>query len=71
MVANLLNDPGPKTIPECKQRSDWIKWREAIEVELDSLKKREIFNNVIPTPPRIHTVGFKWFSSGNGMGTMR
>jgi hypothetical protein len=22
MVANLLNDPGPKTMTECKQRSD-------------------------------------------------
>jgi hypothetical protein len=26
MVADLLNDPDPKTISECKQCSDWIKW---------------------------------------------
>jgi hypothetical protein len=25
MVADLLNDPDPKTMAECKQRSDWIK----------------------------------------------
>jgi hypothetical protein len=25
MVANLLNDHGPKTMAECKQRSNWIK----------------------------------------------
>jgi hypothetical protein len=47
MVADLLNDPDPKTMAECKQRSDWIKWKEATEVELDSLRKREIFSNVI------------------------
>jgi hypothetical protein len=31
MVADLLNDPDPKTMAECKQLSDWIKWKEAIE----------------------------------------
>jgi hypothetical protein len=60
MVADLINDPDPKTMVECKQRSDWIKWKEAIELELDSLRKREVFSNAIPTPPRIHPVGFKW-----------
>jgi hypothetical protein len=37
MVADLLNDPDPKTMVECKQRSYWIKWKEAIKEELDSL----------------------------------
>jgi hypothetical protein len=60
MVADLLNDPDPKTMTKCKQRSDWIKWKEAIEVELDSLRKREVFSNVIPTPPRTYPVRFKW-----------
>jgi hypothetical protein len=60
MVADLINDPGPKTIVECKQCSDWIKWKEAIEAELDSLRKREVFSNVIPTPPRTYHVGLKW-----------
>jgi hypothetical protein len=25
MVTDLLNDPDPKTMAECKQQSDWIK----------------------------------------------
>jgi hypothetical protein len=24
------------------------------------LRKREVFSNVIPTPPRTYPVGFKW-----------
>jgi hypothetical protein len=60
MVVDLLNDPEPKTMAECKQRSDRIKWKKAIEAELDSLRKREVFSNVIPTPPRTYSVGFKW-----------
>jgi hypothetical protein len=60
MVDDLLNDPDPKTMAECKQRSDWIKWKEAIEAELDSLRKREVFSKVKLTPPRIHPIEFKW-----------
>jgi hypothetical protein len=25
-----------------------------------SLRKREVFSNVIPTPPRTYPIGFKW-----------
>jgi hypothetical protein len=60
MVADLLNDLEPKTVADCKQRSDWIKWKEAIEVELDSLRKRDLFSKVIPTPSRTYFVVFKW-----------
>jgi hypothetical protein len=60
MVANLLNDPDPKTMAECKQCSDWIKWKEAIEANLDSLRKREVFSKVIPRPPRTYSVRFMW-----------
>jgi hypothetical protein len=45
---------------QCKQHSDWIKWKEAIETELGSLRKQEVFSNVISTPPRTYPVGFKW-----------
>jgi hypothetical protein len=48
------------TMAECKRRSDWNKWKEAIEAELSSLKKRKVFTDVVPTPPRIFLVGFKW-----------
>jgi hypothetical protein len=57
---NLLNDPDSKTMAECKQCSDWIKLTETIVAELDSLRKREVFSNVIHTPPRIHPIRFKW-----------
>jgi hypothetical protein len=59
IAENLLTDPDPKTMAECKQRSDWNKWKEAIDAELNSLKKRKVFTDVIPTPPRIFPVGFK------------
>jgi hypothetical protein len=45
---------------ECKKCLDWNKWKEIIEVELNSLKKRKVFIEVIPTPPRTFLVGFKW-----------
>jgi hypothetical protein len=57
---NFLADPDPKTMVECKGRSDWNKWKEAIEAKLNSLKKRKVFTEVIPTPHRIFPVGFKW-----------
>jgi hypothetical protein len=60
IAENLLNDPDPKTMAECKKHSDWNKWKEAIEAELNSPKKRKLFTNVIPTLPRNFPVGFKW-----------
>jgi hypothetical protein len=55
----FLNDPDPKTMAEFKKHLGWNKWKEAIEAELNSLKKRKVFTDVIPTPPRIFHVGFK------------
>jgi hypothetical protein len=71
MVADLLNDPKPKTMAECKQRSDWIKWKEAIETELYSLRKKRY-----SVKQYLHLLGpilsgSSGFSSGNGMRTMR
>jgi hypothetical protein len=60
IVVNLLFDPDPKCMVECQQRPDWTKWKEAINSELYSLAKRKVFTSAIPTPPRIHHVGFKW-----------
>ena len=45
---------------ECLKRSDWPKWKEAIEAELLSLNKREVFSKVIPTPHKVFPVGAKW-----------
>jgi hypothetical protein len=32
-------DHEPRSIEECKKRQDWPKWKDIIQVELDSLKK--------------------------------
>jgi hypothetical protein len=45
---------------ECKKRSDWDKWKVAIETEIASLNKRKVFSAVMPTPPGIFPVGYKW-----------
>jgi hypothetical protein len=60
IAENILNDPYPKSMAECKKCSNWNKWKEAIEAELSSQKKRKMFTEVITTPPRIFPVGFKW-----------
>jgi hypothetical protein len=54
MVADLLMILILRTC-QCKQHLNWIKWKETIEAELGSLKRREVFTEVIPTP-----LGFKW-----------
>jgi hypothetical protein len=60
IAEKILNDPNPKTMTECKKHSNWNKWKEAIEAELNSLKKRKVFIEVISTPRRTFPVGFKW-----------
>ena len=57
---NLLNDPDPKTMAECRKRSDWEKWEEAIQSEIASLNKGVVFTPVMTTPPSIFLVGYKW-----------
>ena len=39
-------DHEPTSIEECTQRSDWPKWNEAIDAELKSLAKREVFGSL-------------------------
>jgi hypothetical protein len=61
MIAKILeNDLDLKTMAECKKRSDWNQWKDAIQAEISSLSKREVFSQVIPTPPKIFPMGFKW-----------
>jgi hypothetical protein len=60
IAENFLNDPDHETMVECKKHLDWNKWKEAIEIELNLLKKRKMFTDLIPTPPKIFPVGFKW-----------
>ncbi|WJZ86250.1 hypothetical protein VitviT2T_005726 [Vitis vinifera] len=43
-------DPEPRNVEECRHRNDWPKWKEAIQAELNSLTKREVFGPVVQTP---------------------
>jgi hypothetical protein len=60
IAKNFLANPDRKTMAECKRCSDWNKWKEAIEAELNSLKKRKVFTEEMPTHLRIFPVEFKW-----------
>jgi hypothetical protein len=59
IAENLLNDQDHKIMAEYKKCSDWNKWKEVIDIELNLLKKRKVFTDVIPTPPITFPVGFK------------
>ena len=60
-IADCLQvDPEPRSIKECQKRSDWNKWKDAIDAELASLYKRDVFSAVMPTPRGILPVGYKW-----------
>ncbi|GJW57401.1 retrovirus-related pol polyprotein from transposon TNT 1-94 [Tanacetum coccineum] len=53
-------DHEPKSVPECKNRYDWPKWKDVIEAELKSLEKCEVFGPVVRTPKGVKPVGYKW-----------
>ena len=36
---NINDDPEPRTVNECQNRHDWKNWKDAINTELNSLKK--------------------------------
>jgi hypothetical protein len=37
-----------------------VKWKEAIETELHSFNKRQVFGLVAHTPPKVFPVEYKW-----------
>jgi hypothetical protein len=53
-IADSLDlDPEPKSMIECRKRSDWDKRKATIKAELRSLCKREVFGPAVPTPPDV------------------
>jgi hypothetical protein len=60
IIGVIDEDPEPKSMAECRKCSDWVKWKEAIEAELRSLNKRQVFGPVAHTPPNVCLVGYKW-----------
>ena len=55
-----IDDPEPKSVYECQKRHDWKQWKDAIQAELDSLNKREVFGSIVLTPADVRPVGYKW-----------
>ena len=53
-------DQEPQTVDECQKRNDWPKWKETIQIELNSLAKQGLFGPVIQTHDNIKPVGYKW-----------
>ncbi|GKV50529.1 hypothetical protein SLEP1_g57232 [Rubroshorea leprosula] len=59
-IVNENEDLEPKSIEECQQRGDWPKWKDAIQAELKSLEKRQVFGPIVQTPNDVKPVGYKW-----------
>ena len=63
VATNIMQDNEdhePQSVIECRQRNDKPKWQEAIQSELNSLAKREVFGPIVQTPNGIKPVGYKW-----------
>ena len=59
-VIDKNEDQEPHSVKECKERKDWPKWNYAIQAELNSLTKREVFRPVTRIPNGVKPVGYKW-----------
>ena len=63
VALNIVNDNEDlelKSVEECRQRDDWPKWKDAIEAELNSLSKHEVFGPIVLTSDGVKPVGYKW-----------
>ena len=56
----MNDDPEPQSVIECQRRNDWAKWKEAMQVELNSLNKRKVFGTIILTPGVVKPLGYRW-----------
>ena len=59
-VMDKNEDQEPHSVEECKERKDWPKWNDAIQEELNSLAKREVFGPITRIPNGVKTIGYKW-----------
>ena len=46
----------PQIVEECRLRKDWPMWKKAIQAELNSLVKREVFGLVVQMPEGVMPV---------------
>ena len=58
-ATKVLKDHEPRNVDKCRSKHDWSKWKEAIQIELDSLAKRKVFGPLVPTPNDVKHVGYK------------
>ncbi|KAK4383762.1 hypothetical protein Sango_2744600 [Sesamum angolense] len=54
------DDNDPQIWRNVKHRKDWKSWGKAIQDELDSLKKREVFEPITPTPKGVNPVAYRY-----------
>ena len=59
-IINEKDDFELKSVIEYQNRHDWIKWKDVMQAELDSLNKRNVFVPIIPTPKIVKPIGYKW-----------
>ena len=59
-IIHKNDDPELVSVSNCQKRHDWSKWKDAIQAELDSLNKRNVFGPIVLTPEAVKPVGYKW-----------
>ena len=63
MTSNIIRndeDLEPWNVEECQHRNDWQKWKEDMQVKLNSLTKQEVFGPIVQTPKDVKPIGYKW-----------
>ena len=50
----------PQTVNECRKMNYWPKWKETIQIKLNSLTKQEVFGPIVQTPGNIKPIKYKW-----------
>ena len=58
-IMQASEDLEPQSVGECRQRLDWPKWQETIQLKLSLLAKREVFGPIVQTPNGVKPVGYK------------
>ena len=62
MASDIISndeDPKPQNVEECRHKNDWPKWNKAIQAELNSLTKREVFRPIVEIPEDVKPIGYK------------
>jgi hypothetical protein len=57
-ITRSNDDIEPQSVEECWRINDWPMWKEAIQAELNSLAKREVFGPVVQTLEGVSPVGY-------------